>query len=335
MAVGAALKIGASFVGLDDLARIRNRMRKIGRDLRILDAATRGAGHNSGGAEIVVVLVVEGMARQTPHRLDGVKQFTGDRTVGRVTRKAILDHRGVLENPGADNVLVALCAELVAGAVGHPRILVGVVATGAAHAPFSHGMMRGEIELGRDIAMALDTETRLGVHISGTRLRKDAQMRSVGVVGVVAIGTVEPRSRMFAGSPLEVGVVPDRVTQEAIGVGRVPDLERIFAIGVQAPSAVTALAVGVVGGNAPVPLDILVAYPALGGTDAFGSRDRLGAMQISGLPFEGRAGAKAQQHEKNPGAPGHVHVEWPRSSRRACAALEPESTRPFARTPQR
>ncbi len=72
MAVGAALKIGASFVGLDDLARIRNRIRKIGRDLRIRDAATRGAGHDSGGAEIVVVLVVEGMARQTPHRLDGV-----------------------------------------------------------------------------------------------------------------------------------------------------------------------------------------------------------------------------------------------------------------------
>ena len=106
------------------------------------------------------------MARKANDRLHRLEQIGRHRAVGSVAGHAVFHHRRVLVDPGAHVILVAFGAHLIAGAMSNPGIFVGVVAARTRHPPLSYRVVRGIIELRRNIPVAFDAKLGRGVHVA-------------------------------------------------------------------------------------------------------------------------------------------------------------------------
>ena len=150
--------------------------------------------------------VVDGMAADAEHGLGGGKQVRRHGTVGGVAGTAIFRRRGMLVDPGPNDVLVAAGTELIGPARGDALVFVGVVATHAREAALAHRVVAREAKRRGDIRVAVDTELRGGVHVGKTRVSEFAQEVPLVVVGIVAIATDQSSPGVIADTPLQVGI---------------------------------------------------------------------------------------------------------------------------------
>lgn len=235
---------------------------------------------------VVVPEVVERVARQTECRLRSFKQILPNGPVGIVAGHAVFDGGRVFENPRAHQILVTARASLVAITTGDARILVWVVARKAAQRPFPHWVMGGHVLSGCDVSMTGNTKLRCLIHIGERNRLAGPQVFSCRGVRVVAIRTVEICARMGARAPLEMTVATRYVTGEAVLIGRIADILRIFAIRVEASQPVAAFAVLVIRRDLSATLHLSVTDRTLIGIDGLGSHNRLRSARPNGLPLE-------------------------------------------------
>ena len=92
-------------------------------------------------------------------------------------------------------------------------------------------------------------------------------------MSIVTVRAVEARSGVLTGAPLQVRIPADGVTPKTIFVGWISNLRSPFGLFVKAPSPVTTLAVGVVGGDSLMSLNVLVAHHTFGRPNSLGSED--------------------------------------------------------------
>jgi hypothetical protein len=91
------------------------------------------------------------------------------------------------------------------------------------------------------------------------------------IVRIVTVRTVETRSGMLTGAPLQMRIPADGVTPKTIFIGWISNLRSPFGLFVKTPSPMTTLAVGVVGGDSLMSLNVVVALHTFGRSDSLGS----------------------------------------------------------------
>lgn len=230
--------------------------------------------------------IVERVTRQTEGRLRRFKQVLPNGTMGIVAGHAIFDGWRVFKNPRTHQILMTARATLIAVATGNTRVLVRVVARKAAQRSFSHWVMRGHVLRGCDIRVTGNTKLRRPIHIGERHRFTGPQELSRRRVRVVAIRAEEACTRMSAGTPLEMTISARHVTSEAVLIGRVSDLQRIFAIRMEAPRPVAAIAVLVIRRDLCATLHFIVAQRALVGVYGRGPDNSRSTSRPNGLPFE-------------------------------------------------
>ena len=170
-----------------------------------------------------------GVAVDTGAWLGRDEQVVGARAVGDVAMTAILRDRCVVVDPGTGLGLMTLRASIRLGP--EPGLLARVwrVTVAASEHPLSHGMMRGQVQLGGDLHMTADTEpapgTRMGQDVSH-HVRGDAQMKGLPIMGIVAVGAEESGAAMVRHLPVEQPPMTRLVAVEAFGVGGKTDARR-------------------------------------------------------------------------------------------------------------
>ncbi len=230
--------------------------------------------------------------RMTAHAGPGLthlEQRRGARAVGHVAEPAVLGDRKVLMDPGAFLLGMAAGTGCVAGSRPARRAGVGRMAVGAGQQALAHGMVRRQIEAGRDPGMAVDAEPRPGVRpgkaCCGER-RRCAEMAGFCVMRIVTATAEQSCTPMGRGRPVEMGPTSALMAVEAGGVvgeanrlGRpgASDVERAGAVALLAAAmvlgcrlmAVTALAVRIPEpfGRSGDGLDPLVAMRAEAGVE--------------------------------------------------------------------
>ena len=165
----------------------------------------------------------QGMAVGASRGLIRGEQIVGAGAMGDVAMAAIFRDRSVF-------VDIRTCLGLMtSGALRGLRAqadlasLVWGVAIGAAEHALAHGVMRGQVQAGRDCRMAADAEARVRACVGenvASELRRDPKVEGLAVVGIVAIRAEQPRALMRRHRPGQQTPVACLVATQTVGVGR-------------------------------------------------------------------------------------------------------------------
>jgi hypothetical protein len=151
------------------------------------------------------------------------KQIVGTGAVRDVAMATIFCDRGVFVDKRSCLGLMTSGALRGLRAQSDLASLVWAMAIGAAEHSLAHGVMRGQVQTGRDFRVASDTEPRVGAcvgeNVAG-ELRRDPNVVGLAVVGIVAIRTEQARALMLRHRPGQKAPMACLVTIQAIGIGR-------------------------------------------------------------------------------------------------------------------